>query len=81
MVAEKFDTILLNVDWDNLFDSSSTSRYQLPHGINLPAAVAQWLEEGMDFLSCNQLIRASINSLIINRHQIEWSAQYENERF
>ncbi|QYN51209.1 MULTISPECIES: hypothetical protein [Apibacter] len=33
----------------------------------------------MDFLSCNQLIRTSINSLIINCHQTEWSAQSENE--
>ena len=40
--------------------------------------MAQWLEEGMDFLSWNQLIRTSINSLIINRHQTEWSALLEN---
>lgn len=33
----------------------------------------------VSFLSCNQLIRASINSLIINRHQTEWSSQFENE--
>ena len=79
MVAAKFDTILLNVDWNNLFDPSPASRYQSPHGINLPASVVQWLEERKDFLSCNQLIRASINSLIINRHQTEWSAQFENE--
>ncbi|WP_255571464.1 MULTISPECIES: hypothetical protein [Apibacter] len=40
MVAAKLDTILLNVDWDNLFDSSQTSRYQLPNGINLTEVVA-----------------------------------------
>ena len=33
----------------------------------------------ISFLSCNHLIRASIISLIINRHQTEWSAQFENE--
>lgn len=43
MVAAKFDIILLKVNWDKLFVPSPTFRYQLPHGINLPAAVIQWL--------------------------------------
>lgn len=33
----------------------------------------------ISFLSCNHLITAYIISLIINRHQTEWSAQFENE--
>lgn len=33
----------------------------------------------ISFLSCNHLITAYNISLIINRHQTEWSAQFETE--
>ncbi len=79
MVQPKFNTILLNIDWDHLITVEREKRFLTPHGIVLPSSVDTWLEH-QDELSRCQLIRAAIVGLICPKQQSEWLNVFGEER-
>ena len=63
VVASKFPTILLNIDWENLFASKPEGMGSAPHGIDAPLALKAWLRTA-DTPSRDRLIRTGIMCLI-----------------
>lgn len=78
MIAARFGTILLNIDWDHVFEPEPDSRFQRPHGITMPVNVEKWLR-GRDQDACNRLVRATIVGLINPKHQSDWLRTIDNE--
>ncbi|MCA1408456.1 hypothetical protein I6F26_24345 [Ensifer sp. IC3342] len=78
MILSKFETVLLNIDWEHLFALDPMQRHHAPHGIQLPPSIEAWLR-GRDETACSRLIRAAIVSLISPERQSDWIASFEGE--
>lgn len=79
MIQPKFNTILLNIDWDHLVATDKEKRFPAPHGITLPSSVDSWLLHQDEQSRC-QLIRAAIAGIVCPKQQSEWLSVCGDER-
>lgn len=67
-IASRLHTIVMNVDWDNVF--ALALRGEPVHGVTLPESLSVWLEE--DSTRVRTITRAGVSSLVNPRHQAVW---------
>ncbi|MFS8099529.1 hypothetical protein LFM09_20615 [Lentzea alba] len=67
-VTSRLHTMVMNVDWDNVFALALTG--ELIHGVPLSDALALWLNE--DLARIRLITRAGVSSLVNPRHQAAW---------
>jgi hypothetical protein len=67
-VAGRLHTIVMNVDWDNVFALALSG--EPVHGVALPEPLSSWLKE--DPQRVRLITRAGVSSLVNPRHQAAW---------
>lgn len=69
-IADRFDTILVNVDWSTAFGIGGVA-LEAPHGIDIPSVLHEWLESH-DAPAKKHLVRAAIACIARPRAQPAW---------